>query len=119
MLVPIDRRSTYADTRHFAEIVAGAIARAHPPRHDRMGEGEAARSARRLEPEPAEGDERHGVLGAAERGRAGLGPAALGRGRRGARPDDVTMDAVLERVDRHGDLFAGVLGDETVALTRH
>ena len=30
VLVPIDRRSTYADTRRFAEIVAGAIARSHP-----------------------------------------------------------------------------------------
>ena len=30
MLVPLDRRSTYDDTRAFAEAVAGAIARTHP-----------------------------------------------------------------------------------------
>ena len=30
VLVPLDRRSTYEDTRHFAELVAGAIARTHP-----------------------------------------------------------------------------------------
>ena len=30
VLVPIDRRSTYEDTRSFAEVVAGAIVRAHP-----------------------------------------------------------------------------------------
>src|SRR5437764_5468774 len=29
VLVPIERRSTYDDTREFAEIVAGALARAH------------------------------------------------------------------------------------------
>jgi bifunctional non-homologous end joining protein LigD len=30
VLVPLDRRSTYDDTRGFAEAVAGAIARTHP-----------------------------------------------------------------------------------------
>ena len=30
VLVPLDRRSTYEDTRGFAEHVAGAIARTHP-----------------------------------------------------------------------------------------
>ncbi len=30
VLVPLDRRSTYDDTRAFAEAVAGAIARTHP-----------------------------------------------------------------------------------------
>src|SRR5437764_9861436 len=30
VLVPLDRRSTFEDTRQFSEIVAGAIARAHP-----------------------------------------------------------------------------------------
>src|SRR4030095_11654064 len=30
VLVPLDRRSTFDDTREFAEMVAGAIARAHP-----------------------------------------------------------------------------------------
>src|SRR5439155_10813275 len=29
ILVPVERRYTYADTRQFAEIVAGAIARTH------------------------------------------------------------------------------------------
>ncbi len=30
VLVPHERRYTYGDTRQFAEIVAGALARAHP-----------------------------------------------------------------------------------------
>src|SRR5205823_1154477 len=30
VLVPIERRHTYADTREFSEIVASAIARTHP-----------------------------------------------------------------------------------------
>ncbi|MGH3002041.1 MAG: DNA ligase D [Gaiellaceae bacterium] len=30
VLVPLDRRSTYEDTRRFAEVAAGAVARTHP-----------------------------------------------------------------------------------------
>ena len=30
MLVPLDRRSTFEQSRAFSEVVAGAIARAHP-----------------------------------------------------------------------------------------
>jgi hypothetical protein len=30
VLVPIERRHTYEDTRRFSEIVAGAIARSYP-----------------------------------------------------------------------------------------
>ena len=30
VLVPVERRHTYDETREFAEIVGGAIARAHP-----------------------------------------------------------------------------------------
>ena len=68
------------------------------------------RRARRREPERAGGDERDGVLGAAARRRARVDAAALGRGDVRPRPGGFTMEAVLDRVARHGDLFAGALG---------
>ena len=66
-------------------------ARAHAPRarHDGVDEGEAPRRADRLEPERRGEDDRVRLLGAAESRRAGLDPAALGRGRRVTRPGRV------------------------------
>ncbi len=110
MLVPLDRRSTYDDTRSFAEVVAGAIVRAHPKLAttewskarrrgvlidaNQNGEGKTIASAYSVRPHPGapvstplrwdEVNER-------------LDPAAY------------TMEVVLERVRAHGDLFAGVL----------
>ena len=70
ILVPVARRHTYAQTREFSEIVAGALARAHPgPRDDGVDEGEAPRRPDRLEPERRGEDDRVGLLGPAE-GRA-------------------------------------------------
>ena len=90
VLVPIARRHTYADTREFSAIIAGALARTHRGLvDDRVDEGEAPRRAHRLEPERRGEDDRVGLLGAAEGGRAGLDAAALGRGERGARPGGV------------------------------
>jgi bifunctional non-homologous end joining protein LigD len=110
VLVPVERRHTYADTREFSEIVAGAIARAHPGLAttqwskakrrgvlidaNQNGEGKTIASVYSVRPKPGapvstplrwdEVDE-------------SLDPAAF------------TMDVVLERVRRHGDLFEGVL----------
>ena len=111
MLVPLDRRSTYDDTRSFAEQVAGVIAAAIPAaRDDRLGEVEAEGRADRRQP---------------ERARARRSPrstrCARTRARRSRRrfagsevttkldPAAFTMGAVLDRVARHGDLFEGVL----------
>ena len=110
VLVPIERRSTYAQTREFCEIVAGALARTHrglvttewskAKRRgvlidaNQNGEGKTIASV---------------VLRAAAAGRAGLDAAALGRGDESLDPTSFTMDVVLERIRRHGDLFAGVL----------
>ena len=87
VLVPIQRRHTYGQTREFAEIVAGTLARLHPAaRDDRVGEGQAPRRAHRLQPERRGEDDRVRLLGAPERRRPGVDPAPLGGGHRGPRP---------------------------------
>ncbi len=110
VLVPIERRHTYDDTRRFAEIVAGAIARSYP----KLATTQWAKAKRR------------GVLIDANQNGEGKTIASVYsvRPRRGApvstplRWDEVvpgldplafTMDAVQERVQKHGDLFEGVL----------
>ncbi|MGH3134207.1 MAG: DNA ligase D [Gaiellaceae bacterium] len=110
ILVPVARRHTFADAREFAAIVAGALARAHPG----LVTTEWARKKRR------------GVLVDANQNRPGATNATVYsvRPRAGApvstplRWHEVapgldlaafTTDAVLDRVARDGDLFAGVL----------
>jgi bifunctional non-homologous end joining protein LigD len=110
VLVPVARRHTFGDARDFASIVAGALARAHPG----LVTTEWARKKRR------------GVLVDANQNRQGATNATVYsvRPRAGApvstplRWDEVvegldpaafTMDAVLDRVARDGDLYAGVL----------
>ncbi len=110
VLVPIDRRSTYADTRRFAEIVAGAIARAHPRLAttewskakrrgvlidaNQNGEGKTIASVYSVRPKP---------------GAPVSTPLRWEEVNESLDPASFTMDAVLERVERDGDLFEGVL----------
>ena len=110
VLVPIERRHTYDDTREFAEIVAGAVARAHPglattvwAKAKRRGvlidanqNGWGKTIASVYSVRPKEGAPVSTPLRWSEV-KEGLDPAAF------------TMDVVLDRVQRHGDLFAGVL----------
>jgi bifunctional non-homologous end joining protein LigD len=110
VLVPVERRYTYAQTREFCEIVAGAIARTNRG----LATTEWSKAKRR------------GVLIDANQNGEGKTIASVYsvRPRPGApvstplRWDEVdesldaaalTMDVVLERVRRHGDLFEGVL----------
>ena len=110
VLVPIERRYTYDDTRQFVEIVAGAIARTNRG----LATTEWTKSKRR------------GVLIDANQNGEGKTIASVYsvRPRAGApvsaplRWDEVndkldplsfTMDAVRERIRKHGDLFGGVL----------
>jgi bifunctional non-homologous end joining protein LigD len=110
VLVPVERRHTYAETREFAEIVAGALARSHRG----LVTTEWTRAKRR------------GVLVDANQNGEGKTIASVYsvRPREGAPvsaplrweeldekldPRDFTMEAVLGRVERDGDLFAGVL----------
>jgi bifunctional non-homologous end joining protein LigD len=110
VLVPLDRRSTYEDTRAFAEHVAGVIARAYPA----LATTAWAKSKRR------------GVLIDANQNGMGKTIASVYsvRPHPGAPvstplawkevvgdldPAAFTMGPVLDRVGRHGDLFAGML----------
>jgi len=117
VLVPIARRHTFGDAREFASIVAGALARAHPG----LVTTEWAKAKRK------------GVLVDANQNRPGATNAAVYsvRPRAGAPvstplrweevadgldPAAFTMDAVLDRVARDGDLYAGVLaGKQSLA----
>jgi bifunctional non-homologous end joining protein LigD len=110
VLVPLERRHTYSDTREFAEIVAGTLARMHRG----LVTTEWSKSKRR------------GVLVDANQNGEGKTIASVYsvRPRAGAPvstplrwdevgedldPRDFTMDAVLARVEREGDLYEGVL----------
>src|SRR5437763_2629164 len=110
VLVPIERRYTYDDTRQFAEIVGRALERTHrglattewtkAKRRgvlidaNQNGEGKTIASAYSVRPRPG-------------------APVStpLRWDERNEAPDPLafTMDAVLERVRKHGDLFEGVL----------
>jgi bifunctional non-homologous end joining protein LigD len=110
VLVPVERRTTYERTREFAEIVAGTLARTHRG----LVTTEWAKAKRR------------GVLIDANQNGEGKTIASVYsvRPRAGApvstplRWDEVdedldplefTMERVLGRVEREGDLFSGVL----------
>ena len=111
VLVPISRRHTFAQTHEFAAVIASALARAHPG----LVTTEWTKTKRR------------GVLVDANQNGPGKTTASVYsvRPRAGAPvstplrweeltpaldPAAFTMDAVLDRVARHGDLFASVLG---------
>jgi bifunctional non-homologous end joining protein LigD len=110
ILVPIERRYTYADTRQFAEIVAGAIARTNrglattewtkSKRRgvlidaNQNGEGKTIASAYSVRPRP---------------GAPVSTPLRWDEVNEQLDPLSLTMPVVLERVRRHGDLFDGVL----------
>jgi bifunctional non-homologous end joining protein LigD len=110
VLVPIDRRSTFEDTRRFAEHVAGAIARTHPKLAttewskakrrgvlidaNQNGEGKTIASAYSVRPRP---------------GAPVSTPLTWDEVNDKLNPSIYTMPVVLERVRQHGDLYAGVL----------
>ena len=110
VLVPIERRSTYDDTRRFAEIVAGALATTHRglvttewSKAKRRGvlidanqNGEGKTIASVYSVRPKEGAPVSTPLRWDEVDES-LDPAAF------------TMDVVRQRVAEHGDLFEGVL----------
>jgi bifunctional non-homologous end joining protein LigD len=118
VVVPIERRGTYDATREFAEIVARTLASTHRglvttewTKAKRRGvlidanqNGEGKTIASVYSVRPKEGAPVSTPLRWEEVDDT-LDPAAF------------TMEAVLERIERHGDLFAGVL-TERQSLSR-
>jgi bifunctional non-homologous end joining protein LigD len=110
VLVPLDRRSSYSDTRGFAEVVAGAIARAHPKLattewskarrrgvlidSNQNGEGKTIASAYSVRPRP------NAPVST---------PLTWDEVDEKLNPSIYTMPVVLERVRLQGDLYAPML----------
>jgi bifunctional non-homologous end joining protein LigD len=110
VLVPVERRYTYDDTRQFAEIVAGAIARTNrglattewtkSKRRgvlidaNQNGEGKTIASAYSVRPRP---------------GAPVSTPLRWEEVNEELDPLSFTIPVVLERVRKQGDLFEGVL----------
>jgi bifunctional non-homologous end joining protein LigD len=110
VIVPVERRYTYDDTRQFAEIVAGAIARTNrglattewtkSKRRgvlidaNQNGEGKTIASVYSVRPRP---------------GAPVSTPLRWSEVNEKLDPLAFTMDVVRERVRKHGDLFEGVL----------
>jgi bifunctional non-homologous end joining protein LigD len=110
VLVPVERRYSYAQTRELCEIVAGAIARTHrglattewskAKRRgvlidaNQNGEGKTIASAYSVRPRP---------------GAPVSTPLRWEEVDESLDPAGFTMEVVLERIRNHGDLFEGVL----------
>jgi bifunctional non-homologous end joining protein LigD len=113
ILVPIARRHTYNDTREFAEIVAGTLARTHRGLvttewskakrrgvlidSNQNGEGKTIASVYSVRP---------------KEGAPVSTPLRWDEVNEKLNPAIYTMDVVLARVEQHGDLFEGVLASK-------
>ena len=117
VLVPIARRSTYAQARELGEIVARTLATTHRGLvttewvkrkrrgvlidANQNGEGKTIASAYSVRPRP---------------GAPVSTPLRWDEVKAGLDPADFTMDVVLRRVAKDGDLFSGVLdGGQSLA----
>ncbi len=110
VLAPVKRRATFADTYAFAEAAARLLERRHPGLvttewlkrkregvlldHRQNGWGKTIASVYSVRPRP---------------GAPVSTPLRWDELRSGLRPRDFPMPVVLERVERHGDLYAPVL----------
>ena len=110
VLVPVERRYGYDDTREFSEIVGSAIARTHRG----LATTEWAKSKRRGvlidSNQNGEGKTIASVYSVRPRPGAPVStPLRWDEVNEDLDPAAFTMDVVLARIRRHGDLFAGVL----------
>jgi bifunctional non-homologous end joining protein LigD len=110
VLVPVERRHTYDDTREFAEIIAGALARTHRGLvttewtkakrrgvlidSNQNGEGKTIASVYSVRPHP---------------GAPVSTPLRWDEVNEKLNPSIYSMEVVLDRVERFGDLYEGVL----------
>jgi len=112
VLVPVERRYTFDDTREFSEIVGAAIARTHRG----LATTEWAKSKRRGvlidSNQNGEGKTIASVYSVRPRPGAPVStPLLWDEVNEDLDPSAFTMDVVLERIRKHGDLFAGVLSN--------
>jgi bifunctional non-homologous end joining protein LigD len=110
ILVPIERRATYEDTRRFAEIVASTVARTHP----KLATTEWSKARRRGvlidANQNGEGKTIASVYSVRPKPNAPVStPLRWDEVNEKLNPAIYTMDVVLDRVRQHGDLFEGVL----------
>jgi bifunctional non-homologous end joining protein LigD len=110
VLVPIARRHSFVEVRGFAGIIAGALARAHPA----LVTTEWAKEKRRgvLVDANQNGPGKTNASVYSVRPRAGAPVSTPLRWEEvvpGLDPLAFTMDAVLDRVARDGDLLVGAL----------
>jgi bifunctional non-homologous end joining protein LigD len=110
VLVPIERRHTFDDTREFAEIVARALARTHRG----LVTTEWTKSKRRGvlidSNQNGEGKTIAGVYSVRPKPGAPVStPLRWDEVNEKLNPAIYSMDVVLDRVRRFGDLYAGVL----------
>jgi bifunctional non-homologous end joining protein LigD len=117
ILVPIARRHTYADTREFSAIIGNALARTHRG----LVTTEWSKAKRRgvLIDSNQNGEGKTIASAYSVRPKAGAPvstPLRWNEVKEGLDPEVFTMEAVLARVQKHGDLFAGVLeGKQSLA----
>ena len=110
VLVPIARRYGYGETRAFAEVIAGALARAHPGLVTTQWVKKKRRGVLVDANQNGAGKTIASVYSVRPRAGATVStPLRWDEVRPGLDPLVFTMDAVLDRVARHGDLFAGAL----------
>ena len=110
VIVPIQRRHAYADTRRFAEIVAGALVRAHPGLVTTEWRKEKRRGVLLDSNQNGEGKTIASVYSVRARPGAHVStPLEWDEVREDLDPGRFTMSAVLDRVARLGDLHEPVL----------
>jgi bifunctional non-homologous end joining protein LigD len=112
VVVPITRRSTYAETYEFAELVANALAGEQPELATTQWLKEKRGTTAVLVDHRQNGHGKTIASAYSVRPRAGA-PVSTPLAWEELTPDldfrALTMEVVLERVDRHGDLFEPVL----------
>ena len=111
------RDVTYDDTKPLSHAIARHLEKASPGA-DRLAPEEGApqgQGADRLEPERRAQDDRRRLLAPRPAAPDRLDPADVGRGRATARELVFEAPDVLERVERHGDLFAPLAGARAAA----
>jgi bifunctional non-homologous end joining protein LigD len=110
VLVPIARRHTYAQTRELGEIVAGTLARLHPGLVTTQWAKAKRRGVLIDANQNGEGKTIASVYSVRPRAGAPVStPLRWDEVTEDLDPTAFTMETVLRRVQRHGDLFEGVL----------